>query len=142
MKITDVYNNSRTLTYTINVVALYLESTFDGTTQYSGDITFYYTPTGAVDKTMHFELDGEEIGTEVVSVTGQQQEFIIPAQKHGSHTFRVYFTAEIGNDTVPSNDLFYDLMCKEDGNMTPIISSPFRPVATEQFPILFTTLQI
>ena len=137
VKITDVYNNSRTLTYTINVVALYLESTFDGTTQYSGDITFYYTPTGAVDKTMHFELDGKEIGTEVVSVTGQQQEFIIPAQKHGSHTFRVYFTAEIGSDTVPSNDLFYDLMCKEDGNMTPIISSPFRPVPTEQF-VTFT----
>lgn len=131
--VTDIYSNSRTLTYTINVVALYLDSTFDGTAQYNGAISFYYTPTGAVDKTMHFELDGVEIGTELVSVTGQQQEFVIPAQEHGSHTFRVYFTAVVGGDTVTSNDLYYDLMCVEDGNTTPIITSTFKPVATEQF---------
>lgn len=87
VNITDVYENSRTLTFTINVVALYLESTFDATAQYTGAITYYYTPTGAVEKTMHFILDGKEIETEVVSVTGQQQEFTIPAQAHGSHTF-------------------------------------------------------
>lgn len=131
--VTDIYSNSRTLTYTINVVALYLESTFDGTAQYTGRISFYYTPTGATDKTMHFELDGAEIGTELIAVTGQQQEFVIPAQKHGSHVFRAYFTAEVGGDTVTSNELYYDLMCVEDGNTTPIITSTFRPVTTEQF---------
>lgn len=137
VNITDVYENSRTLTFTINVVALYLESTFDATAQYTGAITYYYTPTGAVEKTMHFILDGKEIATEVVSVTGQQQEFTIPAQKHGSHNFEVYFTAVVGSDTVPSNSLYYDLMCLEDGNATPIITSTFRPVPTEQF-VTFT----
>ena len=133
VNITDVYSNSRTLSFTINVVALYLTSTFDASEKYSGDIVFYYVPTGAVEKTMHFILDNVEIGTDLVSVTGQQQEFIIPAQSHGSHTFQVYFTAEISGETVTSDDLYYDLMCVEDGNATPIIASSFRPVITEQF---------
>lgn len=135
--VSDAYGNSRTLTFTINVVEISLSSTFDAIEKYPGAITFQYTPVGAVDKLMHFILDEAEIGTETISVSGQQQEFIIPAQKHGSHTFRVYFTAEIGGDTVPSNDLFYDIMCVEDGNSTPIIASSFRAVATEQF-VTFT----
>lgn len=133
LNVTDSYGNSRTLNFTINVLSLTVDTTFDDTAPYSGPVTYYYTPVGAVVKTMHFELDGEEIATAEVSVTGQQQEFTIPSQAHGNHVFRVYFTAEIDGEEVRSNTLYHDLICYEEGDNTPIIASPFQPVATEQF---------
>ena len=133
INISDAYGNSRSLNYTINVMSLRLSTTFDDKAQYTGAVNYYYTPTGAITKTVHFLLDGKEIGTETVNVTGQQQNFIIPAQPHGSHTLEVYFTAEVDGETVTSNALYHDLICMEEGNMTPIIASSYKPVATEQF---------
>lgn len=131
--ITDAYNNVKNLNFTVDVVALSIKSTFDGNSTYSSDISYYYVPVGQAEKTVHFLLDGEEIGTEVVTVSNQQQDFIIPAQPHGSHTFEVYFTAQIGDAEVESNRLYYDLVCVEEGNNTPIIASTFQPNPVEQY---------
>ena len=133
VSVSDIYGNSRTIAYTINVVTLTISSTFDPSSAYSGTITFPYTPTGAVEKTVRFVLDGVEIGHAVTSVSGRQQSFTIPAQKHGSHTFFVYFDADIDGETVSSNGLFYDIICVEEGNTTPIITSSFRSVEAEQY---------
>lgn len=133
LAVTDAYGNVQSLIFTIEVVSLILKSTFDGSPAYSGNISYYYVPVGAAQKTVHFLLDGEEIGTEVVTVSNQQQDFIIPAQPHGSHTFEVYFTARIGDADVESNSLYYDLICTEYGNATPIIASTFRAESVEQF---------
>jgi hypothetical protein len=131
--VSDVYGNSRTIAFTVNVITLTLTSSFDPTIAYTGSINFPYVPTGAIEKTVHFVLDGVEIGHTVTSVSGRQQSFVIPAQAHGSHTFHVYFEAVIDGETVPSNGLYYDLICLEDGNTTPIITSSFRDVNAEQY---------
>lgn len=133
LAVTDAYGNVQSLIFTIEVVSLILKSTFDGSPAYSGDISYYYVPVGAAQKTVHFLLDGEEIGTEVVTVSNQQQDFIIPAQPHGSHTFEVYFTARIGDTDVESDSLYYDLICTEEGNTIPIIASTFQAESVEQF---------
>ena len=131
--ISDAYGNTRPLQFTIDVVSLSVSSTFDGKPAFTGPITYYYVPLGSVEKTVYFLLDGKEIGKQVVTLSNQQQDFIIPAQAHGSHTFEVYFTAQIGEATVESNHLYYDLICTEEGNTTPIIASTFRPEAVEQY---------
>lgn len=131
--IMDAYGNSRSLNFTISVVALSLASTFDATIPYSGDIAYTYIPTGSAAKTMHFKLDGVEQDTVVVNVSGRQQTYTIPAQEHGSHTFEVWFTAEIDGQTVTSNHLCYDLMCIVDGDTTPVISCPFNRETVAQF---------
>ena len=131
--ITDVYGNSRTLSYNITAVALSLASTFDATVAYTGDIAYPYTPTGTAEKTVHFLVDGKESGTATVTASGRQQTFTIPAQSHGSHAFEVYFTAEVDGETVESNRLYYDLICTEKGNMTPIIASTFKQKTAEQY---------
>jgi hypothetical protein len=133
VSVTDIYGNSRTIAFTINVISLTLESSFDASVAYTGPITFPYVPTGAVEKTVHFILDDEEIGSITTSVSGRQQSFAIPAQAHGNHTFHVYFEAEIDGETIPSNDLYYDIICLGDGNTTPVIASPFRDVEAEQY---------
>lgn len=131
--VTDAYGNTRSLNFTIEVVALSISSTFDGNPAFDDAISYYYTPSGAVTKTIYFILDNEVIGTSVVTQSGQQQDFVIPAQSHGSHTFEVYLTAEVGGNIIESNHLHYDLICIEDGNITPIIASAYQPIAVEQY---------
>lgn len=133
VSVSDVYGNSRTIAFTINVVSLTLTSSFDPLIAYTGSISFPYVPTGAVEKTVRFVLDGVEIGHTVTSVSGRQQTYIIPAQKHGSHTLFVYFDAEIDGEVVSSNGMFYDIICVEEDDMTPIIASTFRNLEVEQY---------
>ena len=110
------------LSYAITVAAAYLTSNFDASGVFKGQIPFVYTPTGIADKTVHFELDGAEIGTVVVTTSGRQQSYSIPAQKHGSHSLRVWFECKIEGDTVKSNTLYFTLICIEEGNTTPIVA--------------------
>ena len=136
VNVTDVYGNSRTLSFSLNVVALKLESSFDASIAYTGSISYPYTPTASVLKTMYFKMDGKEIGTATVTASGRQQTFTIPAQSHGSHSFEAYFTAEIDGETVESNHLHYAIICTEAGNYTPIIAVDWREKTVEQYDML------
>lgn len=133
VQISDAYGNSRVINFSITTVAVSLASTFDASIAQSGSISFTYVPTGSVSKVMHFELDGEEIGTATVAVSGRQQTYVIAKQSHGAHALRAWFTCEIDGTEVTSNELYYELRCIEEGNETPIITSTFRTTTVDQF---------
>ena len=133
VKVTDVYGNSRSLNFNLTTVSLTLKSSFNASVAYSGDITYPYTPTGTAVKIVHFKLDGTELDTSTVTASGRQQTMTIPAQSHGSHTFEVWFTATVDGETVESNHLYYDLICVEEGNATPIIATSFHGSTAEQY---------
>ena len=133
VSVSDIYGNSKTLAFTINCIVLTLTSSFDDAVEYTGEIVFPYVPTGAVEKKVYFILDGSEIGYYTTSESGRQQSFTIPAQTHGSHSLHVYFTANIDGEDITSNGLYYDIICKENGVNTPIISSTFRDTDAEQY---------
>lgn len=122
---TDVYGNARSLTYSITVIQLSIESTFDATVSYSGDITFKYTPYGSVEKTIHFLIDGTEVSTVVTSLSGKQLTKTIPAMTHGVHRLEVYSTAEVTDSTLTSKPLVYDVICTETGNTSSMIASVY-----------------
>ena len=136
LNVTDVYGNSRSLSFTLTVVALELTSTFDSSVAYSGAISFPYTPTAAVEKTMHFLVDGTEIGTATVTASGRQQTYTIPAQSHGAHTLEAYFTATVEGEEVESDWLHYAIICTEAGNETPIVAVDWQRGAVEQYETL------
>lgn len=133
VSISDIYGNSRTIKYTITAVSVSISSYFDDSVAFHGDIPYAYTPVGDVEKTVYFLVDGEVIGTRLVSVSNREQPFTIPAQAHGSHTLEVYFTCEIDGQTIPSNHLYYELICYEEGNTTPIITTSFRAESVKQY---------
>lgn len=133
VEITDIYGNSRKIVFTVSCVKISISSYFDGNVAYTGIIPYSYTPIGAIEKTVHFLVDGEEIDTQTVMVSGREQTFNIPAQSHGNHTFEVYFTGEIDGQPVESEHLFYDLICCEEGNTTPIIACDFNTESVKQF---------
>lgn len=133
LTITDVYGNNRTINFSINVLDLSIESSFDSSARYSDSILFSYTPTGSVEKTIHFVLDGTEIDTVTTSASGRQLSYVIPKQTHGRHTFKVYFTATVNGSEVSSNVLYYEIACIEDGVKTPIITSDFNQNEFKQY---------
>lgn len=121
----DVYSNSKSLSYSINAIALKITSTFDSTRVYDGDINVRYIPYGAVEKKIFFIIDEQE---DVVTVTetGKQQTYVIDSMSHGVHTLKIYMTAIIDGVLVKSNELNYEVMCKEGSITTPIIASSYH----------------
>ena len=133
VNIADIYGNSRTINFSVTVVVLTVSSTFDDSVAYQGPIIFPYTPVGNIQKTMHFLIDDREIGSATTSVSGRQQSFTIPQQTHGEHSFRCWFEADINGSTVRSNELYYEIICLETLNVTPIITSSFRETEVPQY---------
>lgn len=131
--VTDSYGNSRVKNFTVSVIELSLTSSFDDTAIQNGILSFPYTPYGAVAKTVHFILDGNELETVTTSVSGRQQTYIIPAQSHGAHSLKVYFTAVINGIEVPSNELYYEIIWIQTLNNTTAISSGFHETEVPQY---------
>ena len=140
MSVADAYGNSKSFYFTITVVALSLTSAFSADQVFaSGEsINYTYIPTGAVEKTVYFVVDGVSTGTDTVTASGRQQTHTLSGLSHGAHSLRVYFTATIDGDTVTSNDLFYDLMVVDSSSTVPVITSDFRTTTAAQY----TTLKI
>lgn len=133
VNISDVYGNSRTINFSVQVVEISLSSSFDASQAFSSPISFTYTPVGSIAKTMYFELDGAVIGTLNTSVSNRQQTYTIPQQPHGRHMFKCYFECTINNQTVRSNELYYELICLDKLSTEPIIVSSFDTKEVKQY---------
>ena len=133
----------KTLSYTITVAAAYMTSTFDASAPFTGEIPFVYTPTGIAEKIVHFELDGAEIGTTVVTTSGRQQSYPIPAQSHGAHRLRAWFECEIEGTPVTSNVVSFSIICLEEGKTDPIIAVSTALLASvEQYTNIVTKYRV
>ena len=132
LKVSNSEGSSKSLSYTVTLVSLSMSTTLDALATYSGDVTFYYTPVGTGDKTVHFIMDGVELGTEVVSGSGKSRSYIIPAQSHGGHIFEAYAELTMGETTIKSNTITLGMMWAESGNMESSIVSPFAVTKAKQ----------
>lgn len=127
-------STTRPFVYTISVVKLEITSSFDPSVAYDDSFRFTYTPTGAIDKTVYFYVDGTLIGTQDIgTITGRQQSYMIPSQTHGSHTLLVYFEGEVNGETVRSNELFYDFIYLDPSSNQTIITSNFNQFTQQQY---------
>lgn len=133
IRISDTYDQGKTTTFNITAIALAISSSFDPTEKYSGAITFPVTPVGAVEKTIHRILDGVDSVVITTSVSNRQMSFIIPAQSHGAHTLRVYFEAVINNETVRSNELYYEFIAIDPLSDETIITSSYHNTTEAQY---------
>jgi len=138
IQVSDAYENSRTINFNINAIEASMSSTFDSGTVFDGMIPFTYVPVGAVSKTVHILLDGKELATANTTSSGRQMSYTIPAQKHGAHTLEAYFDATVNGQVIESNHLYYEIICVESLNTTPIIATGFQDGTAPQY----TTLAI
>lgn len=142
MTLTDVYGNARSLVYTVNCVAISVGTTFDDSIVYTGAFNFPYTPVGAVEKTVHFKLDGVAQSTFTTSVSNRQLTYPIPAQEHGAHSIEVWFTATINEETVESNHIYREYIYAETGETDPIIISSFHESSVSQYSTVPITYRV
>ena len=140
IRVSDVYDQGNTKAFNITCVELSITSTFDSSKQYTSAISFPYVPVGAVNKTVRFILDGNEIGTQETLVSGRQMTYTIPAQTHGGHSLRVYFTALLNGETVSSNELYYEFIFVNPISTETIVTSSMSKTTFSQYsnvPIVF-----
>lgn len=121
----DQYSNSKSLSYTANIISLKLTSTFDDSQIFDGDVTIRYIATGAISKDLHMVLDSVDTVVDTTSETGKQRAYIISKDKlyHGVHDITLYLSAVINDVEVVSNKLNYSIVATESGSTVPIISS-------------------
>lgn len=115
-------------TWKVQIVDVRIESTFkdDRTYAAGNDVNFTYTPYGSVSKTVHFKLDGEEIGTFTTSSSGTQQSFKIPAKERGTHLFECYITAVVNEIEIETDHIFKDIIWYDENVDTPVIGCIYR----------------
>lgn len=113
-------------------VDMRVESNFSDSTIYNinSDINFNYTPYGAIQKTIHIKLDGEEIVTEVSSVSGIEQIYTIDADEygvHGSHLIECYMTATINGTNMETDHVYKSIIWSDEGNeeAAPIVACSY-----------------
>ena len=134
LTITDDAGSLATKSWTVQKVDVRLDSNFSDAYEYSvGNISIGYTPYGAIEKVIHFILDGKELESVTTSTSGIPMSYVISPQTHGSHLLEMYMTATINNIPIESNHVYKDILVREDGNTTPIIGCATQNINATQY---------
>lgn len=131
VKISDVYDTYKLFKFRIEVADLRIESTYDESRPQTGSFMFTFTPYGSGTKTVHFDIDGHEVGNMQTDANGVQQSYQIQMQTHGAHILEVYYSIELGGEDVYSNKLKYNLITVV--GTTPIIATTFDMISASQY---------
>ena len=138
--VTDDSNAILPLVWYVSIVDIKLTSNFDDTRYYTAGspVDFTFTPSGEVDKTIHFLLDGKEIGTKtsVKSASDLLDSYTIPAQEHGSHLVEAYVTAMINNVSIGEDRSIYvakDVVWFDSEKDVPVIGCATPIIDTMQY---------
>jgi hypothetical protein len=134
LSIVDDAGTLVTKSWTVQMVEVRIESSFNDKLTYNiGTVTFDYTPYGAIQKTIHFLLDGIKIYILETTSSGLPMAYTIPAQTHGAHLLEVYITAEINGQTIESNHIKKDIIWYDPESSVPVISCTQTDITVQQY---------
>lgn len=121
IKVENSEGNSKTIVYTISIVSLSLTTTYPKISTYSGAVGLPYTVSGAGEKTVHFIMDGIEIGNEVVTSTGRSRVYPLGTQSDGPHILEVYAEVEVEGMMLKSNTLQLGMLWYSSATTEPYV---------------------
>lgn len=134
LSITDEAGSLVTKTWTVQKVDIRIESSFNDKVTYPvGEVSFDYTPYGAIAKDIHFKVDGEELYTVNTTSSGIPMAYVIQPKSHGSHLVEVYITADINGNTVESNHIYKDILLINSSSDIPVIGCTQQNITAKQY---------
>lgn len=138
-----ITTNGQTInrTWTVNIIELRLTSSASESimTPVGESIRFPYTPFGALSKTLYVKVDNTDLDPVVLgaATSGNELEYIIPSQAHGTHTISMYLKAVLDGEEQVTETITRDYIWYDTNNTeTPIlIASPYRgkTIESEQY---------
>jgi len=120
--ITDSYGTSVARNFTIVKEVFEVTWSLGTAERNTGTLSFYITPTGSGDKTIHLLVDGEEKQTQTVATSGRRVSLSVENLSHGSHLIEVYAEMVTSGTTLQSNHLKCAIAQTVEGSTDPMIA--------------------
>ena len=119
----------------VKITEMYLTSSFEDANTKSGNVPFTVTVYGDLNKTIHYNFNGQEdwMKTENASLSNYDYTITIPKQEHGNYPLEVYLTADVNGTLIKSNSLFYDIMFVDENINLPIIRAVLKEGKGQQY---------
>ena len=137
LSVTDDNGSVVTKSWNVQQIELTIDSAFNDKRNYPANepIVFDYIPSGAIEKTVVFKLDGKEIDRVQLGkeISGSTISYELPAQPHGSHLLDIYLEADINGNTVSSNHKVKDILWYDSASTTTIIGTTVQNLSVKQY---------
>lgn len=137
LTVTDDNGSVVTKSWNVQQIELTIDSAFNDRRTYpvGETLVFDYIPSGAIEKTAVFKLDGKEIGRVPLGkeISGSTISYELPAQAHGAHLLDIYLEADLNGNTITSNHKLKDILWYDSSSTTPIIGTTTQSLTVKQY---------
>lgn len=134
VRVTDSYNNARSVRYSVQKASLILTSTFADDTIYKNvPVAFRYTPIGSGDKKIRFWVNGVEIESDSTTASGKQLTKNLTNLNSGANSIRVIAESNVEGSQLTSNELYYEFIYADAGVTQPVITISYKGQKVHQF---------